>query len=68
MAIADYTMAIQLDLNHFKAYYNRAFCYDKLNKFEDAEEDYKQALILQPKNLNVLYHFGCLLEKMEDFR
>jgi tetratricopeptide (TPR) repeat protein len=34
MAIKDYQNAIQRDPNHFKAYYNRAFCWDKLNEYE----------------------------------
>ena len=39
-AIKDYTTAIQIDSNHFKAFYNRAFCWDKLGKLEEAERDY----------------------------
>ena len=46
MAIEDYGKAIQLDIKHFKAYYNRAFCYEKLNKFKEAEDDYGEALRL----------------------
>ena len=29
-AVADYTTALGLDPRHFKALYNRAFCYDKV--------------------------------------
>jgi tetratricopeptide (TPR) repeat protein len=39
-AIKDYTKAIELDTKHFKAFYNRAFCWDKLSKLEEAEQDY----------------------------
>ena len=28
-AIADYSQALVLDPKHFKAYYNRAFCFEK---------------------------------------
>jgi len=43
-AIDDYTKAIDLNPNHFKAYYNWAFCYDKLNKFDLTEKDYVSAV------------------------
>jgi Tfp pilus assembly protein PilF len=34
-------MAIKIDSSHFKAYYNRAFCFEKLNHLQEAEKDYK---------------------------
>ena len=33
-----------MDPNHFKAFYNRAFCWDKIGKLEEAERDYLQAI------------------------
>jgi len=33
-------MAISIDNSHFKAFYNRAFCYDKMGMEEQAEKDY----------------------------
>ena len=32
--------AIKIDPNHFKAYYNRAFCWDKLGRYSESEADY----------------------------
>lgn len=43
-AIEDYSRAIELAPNHFKAYFNRGFSYDKLGMYEKAIEDYTQAL------------------------
>ena len=33
----DFTECIKLEKNHFKAYYNRANCYEKLNEFDLAK-------------------------------
>ena len=32
-AIADYTSAIELNPKHFKALFNRAFCYDRMSNY-----------------------------------
>jgi len=45
-AISDYTTAIDIDGNHFKAFYNRAFCWDKVSRLEDSEKDYISAIKL----------------------
>ncbi len=34
LAIQDYTTAIRLHPSHCRAYYNRAFCHDRLNHVE----------------------------------
>ena len=57
-----------MDPSHFKAYYNRAFCYDKIGSLDEAESDYRKAIELQPQNINAIYHLGCLLEKMGNDR
>jgi Tfp pilus assembly protein PilF len=38
--VKDYSSAIELDGKHFKAFYNRAFCYEKMGDLEKAERDY----------------------------
>jgi tetratricopeptide (TPR) repeat protein len=35
-AIIEFNECIRLDKNHFKAYYNRANCYEKLGEFDKA--------------------------------
>jgi tetratricopeptide (TPR) repeat protein len=46
---------------NFKAFYNRALCYDKLKMFQEEEGDFRKAMELQPKNVNILYHLGFAL-------
>jgi len=53
-------MAIKLDSSHFKAFYNRAFCYDKIDKIALAEKDYIQAVKLSPKNISAIHHLATV--------
>jgi WD40 repeat protein/predicted Ser/Thr protein kinase len=48
--IAACTDAIKLDARKIDAYLFRAFALDSLRKREDAIQDYKEALLLEPKN------------------
>lgn len=63
-AIADYTMAVQLNPQHCRAYYNRAFSHDRLNRFEDAIADYSRALDIEPGNATALHNRGSLFERL----
>lgn len=63
-AIKDYTTALQIDSKHFKAYYNRAFCWDKLGNLEESEKDYDAAIKIQPNNISALHHLGTVREKL----
>lgn len=40
-------------------------CYEKLSKFEEAEQDLLFAYKLEPNNTNVLYHLANVREKLE---
>ena len=60
----DYTKAIELDGRHFKAFYNRAFCWDKTGQLHEAEQDYLQAIGLQPNNVQAMHHLGTVAEKI----
>ena len=58
-------MAIQIEQGgHFKAYYNRAFCWDKLGQLDEAENDYLEAVKMQSSNISALHHLGTIREKM----
>lgn len=57
-AIAAYTQAIELDPNHFKAYFNRGFAHDKLGQFDKAIFDYSKALLIEPNNAYAFYNRG----------
>lgn len=52
-----------MDKNHFKAYYNRANCFERLNDFEKAQADYLKANDLVPNNPNTLTHIGILMDR-----
>jgi len=65
-AIQDYTAAISLDNNHQKSLYNRACCYEKLNYWDLAENDYFKALELATDKTNVLIHVANLKLKLGD--
>ncbi len=43
-----FTESINRFPQYFQAYYNRGLSYESLNKFKEAEADYRQALQLQP--------------------
>ena len=45
LALQDYTSALKIDPNHFKAYYNRGFCPEKVGDYRKAEKDYQRALV-----------------------
>ena len=57
-AIEQYTDAIKLDKDHFKAYFNRGFARDKLRLFDDAIADYTDALRIDPNNAYAFYNRG----------
>jgi tetratricopeptide (TPR) repeat protein len=57
-------MAIERDRSHFKAFYNRAFCWDKVGNFEEAEKDYIEAVKMQSENISALHHLGTIREKI----
>jgi tetratricopeptide (TPR) repeat protein len=63
-AIADYTMATQLNPSHCRAYYNRAFSYDRLARYEEAIADYSRALDIEPENATALHNRGSLFERL----
>jgi len=43
-----FTNAVSIFPGYFQAYYNRGLCNESLNKRNDAEADYRQALALKP--------------------
>lgn len=63
-AIDDYTLAIQLNPHHCRAYYNRAFCHDRLNHVAQAIQDYTRALQLEPHNATAFHNRGSLHERL----
>jgi tetratricopeptide (TPR) repeat protein len=41
-----YSKALEQNPQHFKAYFNRGFAYDKLGEIDKAINDYSKALLL----------------------
>lgn len=46
-AISDYTRALRIDPSHTRTLYNRASCYEKLQRLEEALADYSTAITLE---------------------
>jgi tetratricopeptide (TPR) repeat protein len=66
-AIDAYSKAIELDPNYFKAYISRADCYEKVNKKEEAIEDYKKAIAFAPKEKDLYYKAGKLQADLQKY-
>ncbi len=62
-AIEDYTRAVALNPRHCRAFYNRAFSYDRLQQFEAAIADYSRALEIEPTNATAFHNRASLLER-----
>ncbi len=62
-AIEDYTKAVALNPRHCRAFYNRAFSYDRLQQFEAAIADYSRALEIEPTNATAFHNRASLLER-----
>lgn len=62
-AIHDFNECIRIEKGHFKAYYNRANCYEKLNQYDQARNDYFKANELVPNSPNTLSHIGILMDR-----
>ncbi len=46
-AIADYTQALRIDPSHTRTLYNRASCYEKLQRLDEALTDYSTAITME---------------------
>lgn len=66
-AIAEYTNAIQLQPTHFKALSNRAYCYERLSKYQEALTDYSKAIELHKKHYGALASRGYIYEFLGNY-
>ena len=61
-------IGLRLNLPHFSNYYNRAgLDLHRQNKLAGAESKYRQALALDPDNINAHYNLGDLYEDLQQF-
>jgi Flp pilus assembly protein TadD len=67
-ALEDYSMATKLNPQHCRAYYNRAYTLDHLDRLEEAIADYNTAIKLEPGNATAYHNRGSLHERLGDAR
>ena len=64
-AVKEYTNAINLNPNFENAYVNRAYSYYYLNQFQNALEDAKKVLSLNPANSDAQKLYNYLIKKAQ---
>ena len=57
-AIIQFTKAIELDPDFDKAYISRAYASERLNRYQEAAEDYERAIVFQDKKPEIYYYAG----------
>lgn len=65
-AIDMYSRALEIDPGHFKALFNRAFCYDKCGRLALAIRDYEAAAEVDPSNPYTYYNVGISCDRLGD--
>lgn len=63
-AIDSFTKAIQLNPNSFKAFFNRAFTYDKIGLYNKAINDYTSTVNIKPNHSFCYYNRGITYNKL----
>ena len=54
-AIADYTQALRVDPSHTRTLYNRASCYEKLQRLGAALADYSTAITMEESSARAYF-------------
>ena len=68
LAIDFYTKAIQLENDKFMYFFKRGTLYLHEGKFKEAEHDYNESLLLNPRHDNSLHNRGIALYKLGQTR
>ena len=66
-AIEFFTKSIQLNPKSFKAFFNRAFTYDKIGLYNEAICDYTSTIRLKPNHSFCFYNRGITYNKIGDY-
>ena len=66
-AIAKYTSALNHNPKNHLLWSNRGYCHYLLQNYEDALDDMKVCLRIQPSFIKGWYRYGLILEKLERF-
>ncbi len=61
-AAKHFTNAVQIFPEYYQAYYNRGLCNESMNKKQEAESDYRQALALKPDYTDAAIALGRLVD------
>lgn len=67
MAISQYTEALKIMPNHFKALFNRGFAFDKIGAYDKAINDYSEAIKIDPNNAYTYYNKGISLDRKGEY-
>lgn len=67
-AIDLFTKAIQLNPKSFKAFFNRAFTYDKIGLYKEAICDYTSTIDIKPNHSFCYYNRGITYNKLGDYK
>lgn len=67
-AIENYTYALQIEPNHFKALFNRGFSHDKIGDYDAAIADYTAALRVKPGNAFAHYNRGISWDRKGEYQ
>jgi len=66
-AVDNYTKSLDINPNYMKSYVARAKCYVKLNKAQEAFNDYVRASILEPKEEDYTYEASRIALDMKSY-
>ena len=64
MGCEEYSKAIAIFPEYFKALFNRGFAYDKIGEYDQAIKDYSRALEIDPENAFAYYNRGISYDRM----
>jgi len=66
-AIVQYSKAVDLDPDFTKAYLSRANAFELIGNPTQAAEDYKRAIVFMPKDSEVHYQAGRMLNRIDQY-
>jgi len=67
LAIADYTKALELEPEHYKALSNRGSVYSELERYKEAFDDFNKAIGIAPDQSTAYFNRGFTYTKLGDY-
>jgi tetratricopeptide (TPR) repeat protein len=62
-----FTKEIEINGKESKSYSSRAYCFVRMFMYEEAIQDYTQALLTDPNNLHYLHNRGICYQKVHEY-